>query len=459
MTFWLSLKKFFKKHKYIILGTLFFFLTNYIFGCPYYDDMDIFKLIDNETQIILYNHVIYHYIFRFFFVFLVSFFLYRQERKIAQSINESNISERNSLGEKLKDSNPIVLIYKDSEKEMNKNLNKSPNIYIVITIMVLQRILEDIFYRSFLRGLDFWMLELPLIAYWNWKYLNFKIYRHHYLSLGINLIYCTLYKIIALIILIFYWKDSTNSNSNIIYYKYNKNKWLILLGIIFYLIIMIPRAYAITKIKVFMDLKYASPYKLLIIYGILGTIISAIIGTISTFVKCYKIENFEINICNIDKDKKEDYLENFYLYWKAQEKTKDIIIELFLFIFGIISNSFYAIFYMLIIKNLTPMHIYFLNLLYLYLFKLLAFAINLIRKYDEYKSKDKILLIFFILELLNIVIVFFGLLVFFEILKLKFCNLDYDLREKIVERSINDYNSGKETNLFEKDNDKEDEYN
>ena len=192
----LFLKNFSIKHKYIIFASICCFLTNCLFGLPYYDNMELLKLIDNDIQIELYNHIIFHYIFRFLFIFIFSIFFYRCERKITQNRNETDIAKRNFIEEKSSNSKSILLIYQDTKTELNKNLNISTlNILIVITIMVLQRILEDIFYRSFLRGLDFWTLELPLVTYWNYKYLNFKIYRHHYLALGINLIYCTIYKI------------------------------------------------------------------------------------------------------------------------------------------------------------------------------------------------------------------------------------------------------------------------
>ena len=308
-------------------------------------------------------------------------------------------------------------------------------IFIVITIMALETILEDIFNRSYLRGIDFWMLELPIIAFFNYKILNFKICRHHYFSIFINSIFSLAYKITSVILLIANSNSSPNPN---IYYEYKEHKQLILIAIIIYFIIIIPRAYAITKIKVFMDLKYISPFKLLIIYGIIGTIICIIIGTISSFFKCNKLVDFDINICNV-KDKKnenETYFENFALYWKKQKNATNILNEIFLFIFGIISNFFYAAFYMLIIKKLTPMHIYFLNIIYIYLLKISAYIFRL---KDYLKNDKKILQIIFLLDQSNKIIVIFGLLTYLEIIELKCCKLNYDLKKNIINRGIKDY--------------------
>ena len=54
-------------------------------------------------------------------------------------------SEKNSLDLNKNESSAIILIYKDIKKEVNKNLAVSTlDVLIVISIMVLQRILEDI---------------------------------------------------------------------------------------------------------------------------------------------------------------------------------------------------------------------------------------------------------------------------------------------------------------------------
>ena len=67
---------------------------------------------------------------------------------------------------------------------------------------------------------------------------------------------------------------------------YNENLRVIPLGILTYIIIMTSRAFALSEIKVLMQYKYISPIKLLMLYGIIGTIISAIIGVISSFIEC-----------------------------------------------------------------------------------------------------------------------------------------------------------------------------
>ena len=310
----LKFSKYNKNYKYIAVSSFFAFLTNYIFGYIYDDKMHLFKLFDNANQKNLSFHIIYHHIFRFLGLFIISFICYKYEQRSSEF--SETLVQRNSLDSVTNDSSAIILIYKDAKQELNTKLDISPiTIFIVIIIMVIETILEEIYYKSNLRGLDLWMFELLIVSLFNLHFLNFKIFSHHYLAIFINIIFGLIYKILSAII--FMMNSSTGPIPDI-YKIYKNNGWIIPIGIIFYLLILIPRAYAITKIKVFMDLKYISPFKLLIFYGFIGTLICSIVEAISTFTKCPNIENFEINICKINNDKNETYFENFSIYYKHQ---------------------------------------------------------------------------------------------------------------------------------------------
>ena len=108
-------------------------------------------------------------------------------------------------------------------------------------------------------------------------------------------------------------------------YKFYKKYWgVIPLGIINYLVIITSRAFALSEIKVLMEYKYFSPINLLIIYGIIGEIIASIIGIISTFIECNKINSsIDMKICKIKDNNGKTYLENFKI-WKDEIDTKNI---------------------------------------------------------------------------------------------------------------------------------------
>ena len=235
------------------------------------------------------------------------------------------------------------------------------------------------------------------------------------------------------------------SNENNVYYKINKNKYFIPIGIIVYLLIMAPRAYALCQIKYLMDSKYISYYKILIIYGFVGTVISTIIGAISSFIPCYN-NSIKMKICNIlNENNQSYYFESFYLYWKTQRKINNIIIELANFTFGIITNVLYSFYFILLIKYLTPMHFIFLNLTYSFFLSLLGILNGLIKGKIETENKghNVIMIVMGLLDYIIRVLVFFGLLVYLEMIELNFCNFNYGLKKNIIERSIKEYELNK----------------
>jgi len=425
-----------KNYKYIVLSAIFAFFTNYIFGYTFNDFLDEIKLFnqinvtandngnyinDNNNN----NHIIINYIFRYLGLILFSFILYKYEIKKRNNIFKSN-SEENIFKP-----SSIKLIYNNSEENTKNKIIISPSfILLIMIIMVLQEISEEIFYKSNLRDLDFWMFELPLLSYFNLKYFKFRIYRHHKLVICLNLIFCSILRIIYLILVMNEDDDIRKENST---QNYNKYWGFIPLGIITYLIIMISRAFALNEIKVLMQYKYISPIKLLIVYGIIGAIITTIIGLISTFIECNKINSYlDIKICKIeDKKDKTYFLENFKV-WKDEIK----IGKIFLLLFGIIMNFFYRLFYILIIKNLTAIHIIFSNLFYTYLLVIIGNIEIYLNNHDHFQKYS-----FFSYAIVSImhIIIFVGLLIYLEMIELDFCNLNYNIKKSIIDRSIQDY--------------------
>ena len=149
-----------------------------------------------------------------------------------------------------------------------------------------------------------------------------------------------------IIYLIFAFIDNDEERKKGSVFQYYNEYWgAIPLGIITYLIIMISRAFALSEIKVLMQYKYLSPIKLLIIYGMIGTIITVLIGIISSFIECNLF--FALKICKIKDNTNITYLENFKI-WKDEIN----IVKIILLLIGIIINFFYRLFYILIIKNL-----------------------------------------------------------------------------------------------------------
>ena len=414
-----------KKYKYIALSAIFAFFTNYIFGYTfndYLDEIKIGKATDNNKNN---EHIIINYIFRYLGIIIFSFILYKYEVYIKNNIFKINSEEI------IFKSSSIKLIYNNSKENSKNKIIISPLfIILIMIIMVLQEISEDIFYKSGLRALDFWMFELPLLSYFNLKYFKVKIHRHHKLVIYLNLIFCGILKIIYLIFAANVGEDNDKKEINIV--KIYREYWgVIPLGIITYLIIIISRAFALSEIKVLIEYKYISPIKLLIIYGIIGTIITTIIGIISTFIECNNSTlSLYLKICQI-KDNNIMYFEHFKIWLEDEINISGI----FLLLIGIIMNFFYRLFYILIIKNLTAIHIIFSNLFSAYLLAIIGYINNYINNHFHIHINFFIIVFIFIIN----IIIFIGLLIYLEMIELDFCNLNYNLKKTIIERSIKDY--------------------
>ena len=201
-----------------------------------------------------------------------------------------------------------------------------------------------------------------------------------------------------------------------------------------------------------MDLKYISPNKLLIIYGIIGTIICGIAGTISTFVPCEdKVISFDemVKICshNITKE----YENKTYYYY-------DSFIVHHIKIFPEYGNSFYAfknicliimksitiflvnLFLLLILKYLNPLFFICVKFVYYFFVDLINFITPAIKKT---KTENQTFLDFFSHTPGTT-----GILVYIEFIELNFCDLNYNLKKNIIYRSLSD-SSIKELEIYE----------
>jgi hypothetical protein len=99
----------------------------------------------------------------------------------------------------------------------------------------------------------------------------------------------------------------------------------------------------------------------------------------------------------------------------------------------------YIYFEVLIIYYLTPVHYFFYDSAYEFLYDTSQLIFSLIRKEDQTKI---------IFEIVGDFFAIIGFLIYLEIIELHFCKLNYNIRKNIIERSIEDSN----TDIDEDDN-------
>ena len=459
---YISFAKLNKKYLYLVFSILFLILEDIAFGYNYNDSFK--PLFEDNASENFSEHYLIKNICCYIVTFILSLILYIKERKLLKISDFGDNSSFSSSNSKIK------YIYHDNNAYPSKKKTLL-NFLFIVFIWILNENLIKIF--SFLKDLDFWMIEIIIISYMTSIMFKTKIYRHHKLVIFLNLI-PVLFKIIVIILS---FQDECNKDNNDndndidYYYNYNfidnsfnmclsrneigffynktgynltgglknyyvKNAYLVPIGIFAYIILITLRSYINSSIKWSMDLEYISEKKLLMIYGLIGAIICSIPCYISTFYEC-KNENGKAiifdYICKVKHDYKL-YFDSFIAVYKILKK-KDYV-WIIKTIFGIICFYFNKYFSMLTIKYFTPIHLIFSFPVY-YFTQKIVLIINTLIQEQSFFSANRINFIEakFSLDILGDILSSIGFLIYLEIIELNFCGLNYYLRRKMPEKA------------------------
>ena len=438
-----------KNFKYILLSITFRILNDLLYGFNYSDNIfKNVKLFPGGQQKYFSQHYIVHQIFNYIGTFFISICFCKYElnsdaNKIKRESKATNKND-NSVGSSasLDNGTTIKLIYNSSIVDYFEKKNSIIKYLIIIFLWILEEQCLKIFIFG-LKDLDFWMIELLILTFLGVTMFKLEIFLHHICSLLFNLCLC----ILKIIIIVLSYQDQD--------ILYTKRLLWIPVGIFSYLILIIIRSYVYLKIKWFMDLKYISPYKLLMICGLMGSIICTIVCLITTFVKCEDITNpndnekediydFFCKVYNIKLDNDTTYFDNFIFYIKNYETNAiDILKELFVVISGVITYYFFQYYSILVIKYLTPIHLIFSNPIYYFIQKLIilicsGFILDTDNNDDHIRAiRYAKFYIGLTGDLLSILI----FLVYLEIIELNCHKLNYNLKKNISKRSYLDSHS------------------
>ena len=437
-------------YKYISSATLFCVLSTILLGYGYCNDTHLLKFPRTEGQKLLSQHIIIHNIYLNAGIIIFSLILYKYEKLIFKN-DKKKEKPKHAI---------IELIHEDTEKNLEEQ--SFLNIIIVIILYNIQDILTVLFFQNDFKCLNLWILELPLLSFFNFKLLNTKLHSHHKFAICLSVIPCLITKLIIIFIFSF-------SDEDLVYHIY-KYKYLIPVGIIYYLIIITIRSYTVTEMKIFMDLRYISPSKLLIFYGVIGFLINFIICIISTYNKCLTIGDIDIHLCKINNDTNpnEKYLENFFIYFQIlkgsinKDKTYEVIIEVLVSFFGTLIYFCFIYFYILIIHYLSSVHVIFYSFIYAFSIRVCNVIFGNIFGIIESPFKNKKMIFEYIIEsiftVLSDITSGLGIFIYLEVIELDFCNFSYNLRRNIMRRSEDDLNGNDELlKIYDEENDEEKE--
>ena len=190
-------------------------------------------------------------------------------------------------------------------------------------------------------------------------------------------------------------KEKKKEEDNLPIFYVNGKEYKILLGLFLYLILIIFRSIVNLTLKWYMDKKFISHTKILMAYGLIGTLIYSIICTITTFAEC-KDDNdtreFLDYICKVT-DNNKLHLENFCTFFKSLTESNERSREILVIILGIFSFFFNKYFTILIIKYLSPVHVIF-SIPIIFILEKILLIINTIFNCDQsnfiiFKSDNK----------------------------------------------------------------------
>ena len=319
---------------------------------------------------------------------------------------------------------------------------------------------------------DFWVLELVSITIFSYYILKMKIKNHHIAAIVI-IIPIIFIDIISYFLPYTRSDDCKDDECKEIYLTDNnffeiikiineklKNKFQIIILIFFLFILgIILKDYSWVKSKYLIDIRGINPYKILISTGLLGCILVTICFFILSSVPCYTLEvdNFYYNnkTKSYEKDNRNYNLSNEICFYTEKEQNEsninlslyyDNITYFFEDEYNLIENIddnleifvFIPLYFFMYstIKIMNVMMIKYLDPNVILINKNVAFFIEGIINYFFIIKFDKNYLIptkFLLLEIKHLISLISNI-VYLEILELKFCNLDYDIRKSIAIR-------------------------
>ncbi len=375
------------------------------------------------------------------------------EKKVPEEKNDKNLQ-----GNKLK----IEFLHYDYFSENYESVK-----FNVITVVILYFLSEEMI--NALSSVDsgkvnFFMIEIIFMMYFEYKILKMKIEKHQKASVVLICIFCLSLQIASACIQVktinctkslkmgltleqckYVSKLENNAPFVLIIHKFGKDVLVFL--IVFYILSMMTSAFVAVKQKWLMDNRFLSPYYILIVIGLSGFIFSILLEIAVSFIGCGDKGK---NICTIPYrgiiDNNFNYFfDNIFEYFNDMKNkirgindngkfNKDIKTQAFMEILLVyplymVVNFGNAAMEILVIKYLHPTYLILINVLYNLALKIIIFEY-------EGSKKDYYIRLQLIIKEISYAIAVFCYLIYLEIIELRFCDYDKNIKERIIDRGI-----------------------
>jgi hypothetical protein len=299
----------------------------------------------------------------------------------------------------------IPLIYNKNNREIKAH----KFIYIFFSSLAdfIQTIIETTIVNYKIK-VNFWLLDLLFLAIISYLLLRLKLYKHQILSMSL---------IIILGIFLDLFVGSLKELFNHFWYFLSK--------------IFSEFCYSLSLVlnKYCMDFKFSPPYEVCLFIGLFTFLFYLFILIISSFISC----NYEF--CYLE-DKKTGlyYFDSFSIY-----TSKLNLKEFFLFIIEVINLGYINVSIILTIKYFTPYHS-----------MIILIIGRMVLTFERFFSGIELYDIIYIILL---IFIFFGLLVYVEIIELNFCGIQKYTKDNIEKRGdidtlLADNNSSRNSSII-----------
>ena len=345
-----------------------------------------------------------------------------------------------------------------------KNYSSLWHLLIISFIYSLSIILRT-FLMSMKFDAGFWTLEILFVIFLTIRFLKVKIGNHQKVTIFILSIIIFSIQIANSLLpkTDHHCKDEEcldtylNDNNMYIYIekKFGHFGWIFFI-LFLYIIDFMMRDYSWVKLKFLMDVKTIPIFKIILLNGIVGCIIIFIIFIFVTSLPCNTLENitmingnyvhidtnknvdFSRQVCGLIEYNEESHILKFYydslvIFFKDYSNSKQQTLEIFIIPIYLIINGFINFSQGMILKHLDPNGML-VNINFNYLFSRTI-------TYIKNDANEEFLTVkeFILLQLCEILAII-AYMIYIELIELKFCRFDYDLKITIEERSIKDTN-------------------
>ena len=257
---------------------------------------------------VLREHNLIKSIYRYlgYIIFGIIFFYY--------FIIKKNKRENNIIQKMKKKRTNSGLIYNDIIE--NKISSGRIQLLKVCLFQVFYFEIHKIGYSFGFQSFDLWIFRIIFTLLFIKYFFTFNQYSHQLYSL-IFIIFIDL--IFIIIVSFFPEKENEQDPNNITAYKLTKqlfkSEFFCIPIYAAFILNSILISFSRVKLKVLMELKYISPYKIIYVTGFLGFFIASILLTFTTIFKC---EGTITNICDVseyENNKKNKYYDNLFVYF------------------------------------------------------------------------------------------------------------------------------------------------